>query len=106
MASAGTTREDLVKPYEVIVLIMDVPKNIGNKMVNVAWLRALIVAAVKSPLWMEAIPTPELTTSSKAARVAAERADGWDRIAVLVDMFLFLFFELPYLLLMMCCTVL
>mmetsp|Transcript_10658 Transcript_10658/g.22554 ORF Transcript_10658/g.22554 Transcript_10658/m.22554 type:complete len:419 (-) Transcript_10658:93-1349(-) len=70
-ARAGTASELLVRPYLVIVLTIEVPKKRGNKILNVVWLRALMMAVFNNPRSMEAIPTAELTTSSRDARVAA-----------------------------------
>jgi len=78
-ARAGTASELFVRPYLVIVLRIEVPKNSGNRMEKVVWLRALTVAAFNNPRSIEAMPTPELTTNSSAARVAAA-ADGVERI--------------------------
>jgi len=70
-ARTGTASELLERPYLVIVLRIEVPKKSGKRIVNVALLRALIIWALSNPRSMEATPTPELTTNSSAARVAA-----------------------------------
>lgn len=70
-AKTGTASELFVRPYLVMVLRIEVPKKSGNKIVKVVLLKALMVAALSNPRSMEAMPTPELTTSSSAARVAA-----------------------------------
>jgi len=92
MARHGTANELLDKPYFVMVLRMEVPKNMGNKILKVVVLRALMVAASSNCRSMANMPTPELTTSSRAARVAAptaglvvatESTEGIDMISLL-----------------------
>lgn len=70
-ARIGTASELFERPYLVIVLRIDVPKKSGKRIVKVVLLNAFIICALIKPRSIEAIPTPELTTSSSAARVAA-----------------------------------
>jgi hypothetical protein len=70
-ARTGTASELFERPYLEMVLRIEVPKNSGNRIEKVVLLRALMVAAFSNPRSIDAMPTPELTTSSSAARVAA-----------------------------------
>ena len=71
IANSGTARELRFRPYLVTDCIMDVPRNMGSKMENVALLNALMVAGVRNSRSTQPAPMMLAIPSSAMDCVAA-----------------------------------
>mmetsp|Transcript_12693 Transcript_12693/g.23791 ORF Transcript_12693/g.23791 Transcript_12693/m.23791 type:complete len:228 (-) Transcript_12693:221-904(-) len=73
-AIKGIEMELILKPYLCIVFIMDVPRNMGNRMVKHVLLRLCTIKLSRYPCWTHADPIHPAVKSSATACPAASKA--------------------------------